>query len=562
MDHREQYPNIFIPKQLMVARHDIDKESFITFRDEKNVIRSEYSYTSLLDRCNSIPATELLIDNVPFSEFEILEHIKSHPYVRYKSKEYVKVKDPRGFISIIDIGNFMYILEFCGIEKNLLISDEIKLVYGWINTNMVLVPVDSPMYTAAMTYTNSRYSKSLTAKDLKYGDVYINSKGEPLMYVSYDRYLELGGDVHDYGYGYCEYREGIHIAALPYSDRKKKYCFIELSQYIKALKDRGTFDSIGRHYTPYKYISSLARIFPYSITEEDKNVWYDKIIEHISTNIDSRKYGTDKNLPYVSARRAFNKVANVILHNQVSNVEEYITNTIDTYTSIISQPAELRKFKHSDNICDNYIFTLYSNVEDADRRIYATHTVRISPDNVFTGRGITSIELADIISDYYGNKLVPRTLMGGPSLGIVSLFTKIYNVNIATKYYELNNGEFTLIKGGDCLNREERILDTTSNHAYYGASTDDSMLTYFVRYESNYYTASQPSTDTINKFFNRPWMHAIYRDKHIFNYLKSELIRRLSNGTEYYTSLEYIDDVGRAISIGNNNEYYPDNGNN
>jgi len=104
---------------------------------------------------------------------------------------YCRVYDPRGFEFEISIPNLLYILENANSIKGKGLDG--KFIYGWDEKDLVLIPEQSPEYKEMVNYTELQTLK-VSAKDLKVGNIYLDSKGDEVVYLDKNHEYSYGGE--------------------------------------------------------------------------------------------------------------------------------------------------------------------------------------------------------------------------------------------------------------------------------------------------------------------------------------------------------------------------------
>lgn len=249
----------FIPKTIKVGyqnRKDTysGKLAYVIYYDEKNNLRKENSWESWRDT------------NISPDEFnnELLEGFvlnkKTGDYSDWFHRQaYIRVFDPRGFEIEITLNNLLYILENCNSVKGK--GLEGRFCYGWIGTELFLLPEKSPFYKECCDYTNSIFcKKKIKTSDLKVGMAYLFKGNKKKVYLGYHPYfwqytsttqgkiVYLSGNQHywcdeedvnmdwniEYGYMHCQHGNDFN----PIDCSEKNY---DVSDILKIME----------HYTSY-----------------------------------------------------------------------------------------------------------------------------------------------------------------------------------------------------------------------------------------------------------------------------------------------------------------------
>lgn len=177
--------SIFIPKKINVGFQKRDdtytgKLAYIIYYDETGKLRKEKSWNGWRDK--KIPNEEF--DNVPTEGFVLNKSAGGveHSYGWDTRKSYCRVYDPRGFEFEIGIENLLYILEYCSTIPGKGVQGE--FVYGWNNTDLILIPIVSPDYKKHMEYSNTRQNKlTIKVKDLITGATYLTKDNKEWIYM-------------------------------------------------------------------------------------------------------------------------------------------------------------------------------------------------------------------------------------------------------------------------------------------------------------------------------------------------------------------------------------------
>lgn len=180
----------FIPKKIRVGyqnRKDTysGKLAYVIYYDEKNKIRKEPSWNSWRDQ--AINPDEF---NNELMEGFVLNK-KTGDYVDWWHRQaYIRVFDPRGFEIEITVNNLLYILENCdSIKGKGLIG---RFCYGWVGTDLVLLPENSKSYQESKKYTDTLYcNKKIKKSELQEGKVYLDKKNNKLLYLGYHKHFYI-----------------------------------------------------------------------------------------------------------------------------------------------------------------------------------------------------------------------------------------------------------------------------------------------------------------------------------------------------------------------------------
>ncbi len=182
--------NLYIPKTLKVGfnkRPDTytGKLAYVTYFDEKNVLRKEGSWEGWRDK--KIPAVEYA--NVP-TRFVINKGVER--YGSYGSgRSVLRIYDSRDFEFEISVDNLIYILMHSDVSKRDI--DE-ECVFAWDRQELVLLPVNSEEYKQAIEYTAKQGTK-FSLKNLVLGHSYALKKlKDDAVYIGYYDYAAKNWD--------------------------------------------------------------------------------------------------------------------------------------------------------------------------------------------------------------------------------------------------------------------------------------------------------------------------------------------------------------------------------
>lgn len=228
---------LYIPEKIKVGyqnRSDTytSKLAYITYFDEKGILRKEKSWESWRDK--KIAAHEF--DNEPTEGLVLNKKVGGGRYGWNPRGEWIRVYDPRGFEFEINIANLLFILSEvdCSRGKGL----EGKFVYAWDKTQLILLPVGSQEYIKSTTFTNLKSCK-ISKKDLVKGCVYTLKDTTKGIYIGEEMYYN-----NDYWQG-NSYKAYIFLVDKKYEPHKN------LNQI--ALKDGPDIVSnYPQLYTKYK----------------------------------------------------------------------------------------------------------------------------------------------------------------------------------------------------------------------------------------------------------------------------------------------------------------------
>lgn len=182
---------IFMPKTIKVGyqqRQDTytGKLAYVIYYDEKGKLRKEKSWSNWID--NKLETHEF--ENEPTSGFVLNKKVGDYDSGWNHRRGYCRVYDPRGFEFEITFENLLYILENADSIRGKGLVGE--FVYGWDNTDLVLIPIESPDYKQLSEYSAKIQSNStLKAKDLVVGRTYLTKKKRNLVYLGKFPYYGL-----------------------------------------------------------------------------------------------------------------------------------------------------------------------------------------------------------------------------------------------------------------------------------------------------------------------------------------------------------------------------------
>lgn len=170
-----------VPEKLKVGfqkRNDTfdGQLSFITYYDQKNVLKKEKSWTSWID--SSILPIEL--ENTPTTGFIVNKSINRGNYSFGGGRDVVRIYDPRGFEFEVSTGNYVGLSEYIDIIKGELTG---KLVFAFDSGgNLILLPVNSEQYLLSIKHTKYK-ENSFSAKSLIVGGVYLDKNNNQCIYI-------------------------------------------------------------------------------------------------------------------------------------------------------------------------------------------------------------------------------------------------------------------------------------------------------------------------------------------------------------------------------------------
>lgn len=204
--------DLYIPKKIKVGFNKRDdtftgKLGFITYYDEKNVLRQEKSWSGW--RNHNIKALEF--DNIPHNNYVFNKGVKR--YADWGSgRSVIRVYDPRDFEFEITVDNLMGILMHSDVSKRDIVEE---CVFAWAGKNLVLLPVSSEEYRQSVEFTEKQ-SKNLSTKDLHLGFTYAQKKHKKVL--TYIGYFEW--------YDWKDYAKTIHVL------KGKKHIFHDGEEFV------------------------------------------------------------------------------------------------------------------------------------------------------------------------------------------------------------------------------------------------------------------------------------------------------------------------------------------
>ena len=175
--------SVFVPRRLSVGfqgRKDTysGKLAYVTYTDEKGVLRKEGSWTGWRDAAIAV----LEADNTPISGFVINKKIGGYRSGWDARASYVRVFDPRGFEFEMSIPNLVYVLENTNSIKGKGLEGD--FVYGWAGTDLLLIPTGAPDYPEMIAARDAIFDgATLKPKELVLGGTYRNRKGVTVVFM-------------------------------------------------------------------------------------------------------------------------------------------------------------------------------------------------------------------------------------------------------------------------------------------------------------------------------------------------------------------------------------------
>ena len=198
------------------------------------------------DNWESVSGEEFFTDNVPIFGFEFKEEMGTRWSTESK---YFRVKDPRGFVVEIGVGNMIKLIHNTTIEDRI-VQD--KCVWVWQRTKHILVPVSSALFSEVQESQRIRNKTKIKAKDMSFGDVVasINSSDKVYLGSLNNIYIEYDYIIKEIDHGRYWSRERREKEISSGSDKlsiKRKYIKGETSSY----RDYLTID-VADNITGYK----------------------------------------------------------------------------------------------------------------------------------------------------------------------------------------------------------------------------------------------------------------------------------------------------------------------
>lgn len=235
---------LYIPKTIRVgfqSRQDTftKKLAYVIYIDDAGKVRKETSWNSWRDK--KIDAVDY--ENKPRKGFMFNKGVQRDGYWG-SGRSVIRVYDDRDFEFEISVTNLIGILMHADVSKREI--DE-ECVFAWNGTELVLLPVTSVEYQAAVAYTDKQAQK-ISAKDLKVGATYLLKKEETkVAYLGYHQWYEVNhhtlytstvdkSSTFDWsesrkmhGYGYYNSKSPTQTDLVLQVDKGKKHIFVDLS---------------------------------------------------------------------------------------------------------------------------------------------------------------------------------------------------------------------------------------------------------------------------------------------------------------------------------------------
>lgn len=216
---------VIIPEKVKIGFKEIDnneKLSILTYLRPNNTYLKDKSWNNFINK--KFGNKEL--NNIPISGFSIEGYIYGYIYCGSKiyssyNQDFVRLRDPRGFLFDISNKNFIEILNYCDCVDKKLCG---QFVYSWDNyEDLILLPVSSESYLKSIKFKKG--SKIFSGNDLKPGCRYVFKEGK-LPY----KFKNSTDPEKNYSSNYDEvYDSGIFIGAVKFpTDYKKNYTTVYL----------------------------------------------------------------------------------------------------------------------------------------------------------------------------------------------------------------------------------------------------------------------------------------------------------------------------------------------
>ena len=237
----------FIPKNIKVGYQEREdtysgKLAYVIYYDEKNKLRKETSWENWRDK--KIPVDEF--ENECLEGFVLNKKAGDYHGDWFSNRQaYIRVFDPRGFEIEITLNNLLYILENCDSVKGKGLSG--RFCYGWMGTDLILLPECSAGYKESRKYTDTLYgNKKVKKSELKIGQTYIMRGNNKVVYLGYQNYFS-----NHRSYGVCKNEcDGIYYG--------KSHYFVDVDD-VKTWNDKDA----------YHYFRRTDNFNPIAISDEE-----------------------------------------------------------------------------------------------------------------------------------------------------------------------------------------------------------------------------------------------------------------------------------------------------
>lgn len=148
--------------------------AYIIYYDENKTLRKEKSFNSWIEK--SIEPKEM--KNVPTSGFVLNKNVNRYSSFSSNGSKF-RIYDPRGFEMEISAENFIAITQTTNINAQELSGE---FVYAWEGQDLILLPVNSKLYTEAKEYSDILFDK-FDRKTIKEGNTYKTKKLSDLVFL-------------------------------------------------------------------------------------------------------------------------------------------------------------------------------------------------------------------------------------------------------------------------------------------------------------------------------------------------------------------------------------------
>lgn len=236
--------NIYIPKKIRVGfqkREDTytGKLGYIIYYDAKNKLRKEASFNGWIDQNIDV----LEFENNPQSGFVFNRGVKRYSSFNYSAAK-IRVYDERNFEFEIDMSNLVEIMKHSDISHQ---EIEKKCIFAWQGKELVLLPINSELYTEAQKYT-TKILNPLNVREFIPGQTFKNKAGTELIYL---------GDYYYYSLkGYSKFYENSSVEQI----KKKQSFFYDLKDKKYFNVNKQTMIELYDENINKKYINILENL--------------------------------------------------------------------------------------------------------------------------------------------------------------------------------------------------------------------------------------------------------------------------------------------------------------
>lgn len=212
----EKYLNI--PKTIIAGYQQTDKRGliYLTYINELGEIAKQKSWNDW--RSKVIEPEQF--NNEPIEGIKIIGGGGGKPSYS-KRQAYCQILDPRGFEVQISFDNLLYLLNFGGyaFDKNTGTGYfDMKCVYAWDGSTLILCPIDSPDYKYVQTINNS---KRYNPKECEVGNWYkMPNSSYDMLYIGDLYRLKYISDYNPYF--------NKHVDSEIKTKVEKKYIFVNI----------------------------------------------------------------------------------------------------------------------------------------------------------------------------------------------------------------------------------------------------------------------------------------------------------------------------------------------